>query len=91
MLPPNPKPFNQRAYTLIELLEGIIAVALSRALADLISVQFNGTLRTVVFYSTWIIGGIAIFLCLLLSISWLIHRCIRVKSKENKIQKTDPQ
>lgn len=62
-------------YTIIEIIEFIIAIILARWLADNLSSHFEGTWHTVVFWIVAIVGNLVFFLCLLFAFGYLFECC----------------
>ena len=66
-------------YTLIELLEGIAAIALGAWLADTVSSHFDGTWRTIVLWTIRTVGSGIFFLCFLYGFGYLFDYLERRK------------
>lgn len=66
-------------YTLIELLEGIAAIALGMWLADVASSHFEGAGHTIVLWTIRIVGSGIIFLCFLFGFGYLFG-CLRKRN-----------
>jgi prepilin-type N-terminal cleavage/methylation domain-containing protein len=76
------EPCDRRSgYTLIELLEAIVAIAIGACLAETASKYFEGIGQKVVYWTIATVGSAIIFLCLLFGIGYLFHFRTRGQSK----------
>ena len=73
---------NRAGYTLIELLEGIAAIALGAWLADKVGSHFQGVWHTIVYWTIATVGSGIIFLCFLFGFGYLF-----ASRKHRQIQK----
>ena len=81
------EPCDRRSgYTLIELLEAIVAIAIGACLADTASMYFEGIGQKVVYWTIATVGSAIIFLCLLFGIGYLFH--FRTRGQSKSMQKT---